>query len=110
VRYYRAGSAASRMSPRDLVDLPLATARAVLVTGVTVLIGPQPRAAALALLAAARGLRVVDPNLRPGLWGSDRRGELVLPLIEGCDLLLGGEGELAELVGGAGLETVARRC
>lgn len=99
VRYYRTGSAASAMGPDALRDVPVAEARAVLVTGVTALIGSEPRAAALALLGSARGLRIVDPNLRNGLWGSDRRAELVRPLIDRCDLLLAGASELLELVG-----------
>lgn len=111
VRYYRSGSAASELSPDDLTGVPVAEARAVLVTGVTALLGARSLAAALAFLTAARGLRVVDPNLRSGLWGSDRRGELVLGLLERCDLLLGGEAELAELAGGgADLPSLARWC
>jgi 2-dehydro-3-deoxygluconokinase len=63
------------------------------------------------MLSEARGLRVVDPNLRKGLWGAARRAELILPLIERSDLLFGGEQELAEIVGAAaGLEALARRC
>jgi len=99
VRYYRSGSAASAMGPDALLGVPAAEARAVLVTGVTALIGSEPHAAALALLGSARGLRIVDPNLRTGLWGSDRRAELVRPLIDRCDLLLAGASELLELVG-----------
>jgi 2-dehydro-3-deoxygluconokinase len=89
------------MGPEVLHDVPIADARAVLVTGVTALIGSSPHAAGLALLAAARGLRIVDPNLRAGLWGSDRRRELVLPFVERCDLLLAGEAELGEVLGAA---------
>ena len=100
VRYYRTGSAASALGPRDLDGVPVSNARAVLVTGVTSLIGEQPHAAGLALLESARGLRIVDPNLRAGLWGSHRRAELVRPFIARCDLLLAGSQELAELVGG----------
>jgi len=99
VRYYRSGSAASAMGPDALLGVPVAEARAVLVTGVTALIGSEPHAAALAFLGSARGLRIVDPNLRNGLWGSDRRAELVRPLIDRCDLLLAGASELLELVG-----------
>jgi 2-dehydro-3-deoxygluconokinase len=98
VRYYRSGSAASAMGPDALLGVPVAEARAVLVTGVTALIGSEPHAAALALLGSARGLRIVDPNLRTGLWGSDRRAELVRPLIDRCDLLLTGASELVELL------------
>ena len=81
----------------------------MLVTGITAMLGPGPQRAAIALLERARGLRVVDPNLRLGLWGSARAAELVLPLIERCDLLLGGEAELAQLVGGSG-RALAERC
>jgi 2-dehydro-3-deoxygluconokinase len=113
VRYYRSGSAASMLAPEDLADVPLSDARAVLVTGVTALIGPQPHAAGLALLTAATSrapLRIVDPNLRDGLWGSDRRVELVMPFIERCDLLLTGQRELAELLGESDdVKSLARR-
>jgi 2-dehydro-3-deoxygluconokinase len=99
VRYYRTGSAASAMGPEILDGVPIADARAVLVSGVTALIGERPHAAGLALLSAARGLRIVDPNLRRGLWGSDRRVELVRPFVERCDLLLTGDAELEEILG-----------
>jgi 2-dehydro-3-deoxygluconokinase len=102
VRYYRSDSAASVMGPELLDRVPIGDARAVLVTGVTALIGERPQAAAVALLERARGLRVVDPNLRAGLWGSDRRAELVRPLVERCDLLLTGAVELAEILAGGG--------
>src|SRR5437867_2791170 len=107
VRYYRTGSAASAMGPEVLQRVPLADARAVLVTGVTALIGSGPHAAGLGLLGSASGLRIVDPNLRLGLWGSDRRVELVLPFIERCDLLLTGAAELAELLGEGDLRALA---
>src|SRR5256885_15893120 len=49
VRYYRRDSAASVMGPALLDPVPVADAHAVLVTGVTALIGRQPQSAALAL-------------------------------------------------------------
>lgn len=99
VRYYRRESAASVMGSALLDAVPVEDARGVLVTGVTALIGADPHAAGLSLLTRARGIRVVDPNLRPGVWGSDRRGELVRPFIERCDLLLCGISEIAEILG-----------
>jgi 2-dehydro-3-deoxygluconokinase len=110
VHYYRAGSAASRLRPSDLRGVPVAQSRAVLVTGVTALVSRSAQRAAIALLERARGLRVVDPNLRPNVWGSDRAAELVLPLLERADVVLGGELELARLVGGEGVAEVALRC
>lgn len=108
--YYRAGSAASTLCPQDLENIPVSEARAILVTGITALIGPDPQSAAIEMLEAARGLRVVDPNLRRGLWGSDRSVDLVLPLIERCNLVLAGDQELAEIFGEAEPQELARRC
>jgi 2-dehydro-3-deoxygluconokinase len=93
VRYYRAGSAASAFSPSDLEGVPVEAARAVLVTGITALIGEGPGRAADELLRRATGLRVVDVNLRPRLWGSDRAVELVAPLVAAADLVFAGEHE-----------------
>ena len=108
VRYWRAGSAASALSPSDLDEVRVGDARAVLVTGITAMLGPGPQAAAVAFLERASGLRAVDPNLRAGLWGSDRPRDLLGPLLARCDVVLGGERELSVLVGGDG-EVAARR-
>lgn len=108
--YYRTGSAASTLRPQDLEGVPVSEARAVLVTGITAQIGADPQSAAIAFLDAAQGLRVVDPNFRRGLWGSDRRVELVLPLIQACDLVLAGDQELAEIFGNGEPQQLARRC
>lgn len=104
VRYYRTESAASAMGPALLDPVPAAKARAVLVTGVTALISETAHAAGLALLQRARGLRIVDPNLRSGLWGSSRRAELVLAFVAHCDLLLAGDKELEEILEVRGAE------
>jgi 2-dehydro-3-deoxygluconokinase len=98
VRYWRAGSAASAIEPADLEAVPVDHARAVLVTGITALLGSGPQATALALLDRARGLRAVDPHARRGLWGTDRAPELIRPLLERCDVLLAGEAELASIL------------
>lgn len=93
VRYYRAGSAASALSVADLDGVPVDRARAVFVSGITALIGRAPGEAAAALLRRATGLRVLDVNLRPQLWGSDRAVELIEPLVASADLALAGERE-----------------
>jgi 2-dehydro-3-deoxygluconokinase len=91
VRYYRAGSAASALSPSALRGVGVETARAVFVTGITALIGERPGRAALELLSRANGLRVLDVNLRPRLWGSPRAVELIEPLLAFADVVLAGE-------------------
>jgi 2-dehydro-3-deoxygluconokinase len=98
VRYWRHGSAASALDPRDLDGVPIEAAGAALVTGITALLGDGPQRAATEFLERATGIRAVDPHVRPGLWGSDRAIELVGPLIERCDVLLAGEMELARLL------------
>jgi len=109
LQYLRAGSAASVLDGDDLGDVPVGDARAVLVTGITAMLGPGPQRAAIALLERATGIRAVDPNLRAGLWGSDRAVELISPLIQRCDVLLGGETELQRFAEGAGA-SLAERC
>jgi 2-dehydro-3-deoxygluconokinase len=112
VRYYRAGSAASACSPADLLGVPIERAGAVFTTGITAMIGASPGRAATELLRLAGDAgtrRVVDVNLRRGLWGSDRAVELVTPLLALADLVLGGADEFGELVPGpAGRELAMR--
>jgi 2-dehydro-3-deoxygluconokinase len=110
VRYDRAGSAASAATPADLDGVPVGAARTVFVSGITALIGDGPGRAAVALLEEASGLRVVDPNLRPGLVGSDRAVELVTPLAARADLLIGGEAELRRLAGDLDGRALAEAC
>lgn len=100
VHYYRSGSAASALAPVDLGPVPIAEARTVLVTGVTALISESASRAAIDFLKRARGVRIVDPNLRAGLWGSERSTELITPLIARADIVIGGERELSALFGG----------
>jgi 2-dehydro-3-deoxygluconokinase len=110
VRYYRSGSAASALSPADLEGVPVEEARAVLVTGITSMLGRDPGRAAITLFDRATGIRALDPNLRPGLWGSDRAAELIVPLVTRCDLLLGGESELRLFAGNLEGAELARAC
>lgn len=99
VRYWRAGSAASALGPSDLDDVPIEAARGLLVTGITAMLGSGPRAAAVSFLERGTGIRAVDPNLRPGLPGSADPLAAIAPLIERCDLVLGGESELQIVIG-----------
>jgi 2-dehydro-3-deoxygluconokinase len=110
LRYERAGSAASLAQPSDLDEVPVASASAVFVSGITALLGDGPARAADALLARATGLRVVDPNLRPGLIGSDRAAERIPPLLARADLVIGGDRELRELLGGGEGRALADAC
>ena len=108
VRYYRAGSAASGLSPDDLDDAPVEDARAVFSTGITVMLGQDPGRAVHQLFRRAGGRRVLDLNLRKGLWGSDRAVAVIEPLLRSCDLLFGGLDELQAFEEGSTPEALAR--
>jgi 2-dehydro-3-deoxygluconokinase len=108
VRYYRTGSAASALSPDDLEEVPVEDARAVFGTGITPLLGRDPGRAVRALFRRARGMRVLDLNLRKGLWGSDRTVALIEPLLRACDLVFGGVDELGTFEGASTAEGLAR--
>ena len=105
--YYRSTSAARQLEPGSLAGVPVEEARCVLVTGITALISQSAADAALELLRRGRGIRAFDPNLRPGVWGSERARELCLPLLAACNVLIGGAGEIGSLVGGTTPEETA---
>jgi 2-dehydro-3-deoxygluconokinase len=73
VYYYRAGSAASRLSPADVPDAALDGVALVHLTGITTALGDGARELVvdLARRARARGVVVLfDPNYRAALWES----------------------------------------
>jgi 2-dehydro-3-deoxygluconokinase len=65
--YMRAGSAASRLSPADIVAGPVAEARAVLLSGITAALSDSCAAAVVTAAERARGAVVYDPNFRARL-------------------------------------------
>jgi 2-dehydro-3-deoxygluconokinase len=70
VAYYRGGSAASRLSPRDIPNEALEGLRLVHLTGITMAISESGRELVLdvARRAKERGVEVLfDPNFRPAL-------------------------------------------
>lgn len=100
VLYYRAGSAASAMSPRT-VDLAAVDDTEVLhVTGITAALSPE----CLELMRVLTGPRAnrplvsFDVNYRVSLWNRDEDDssagpEVLLGLAAGCDLVFVGEDE-----------------
>lgn len=108
VRYLRAGSAASALSPTDLAGVPVEEAAVVFTTGITPLLGRGPGRAVRELLRRATGLRAFDVNLRRGLWGSDRSPALLAPLLSSCDVVFGGLHEFALFSEEGSAEAVAR--
>ncbi|QZN85379.1 sugar kinase [Cellulomonas sp. C5510] len=103
VRYYRAGSAGSRLRPAD-VDADLVGGAAALhVTGVTAALGAGPRAAAMHAVAVARAagtLVSVDVNFRATLWSEREAVGPLRDLTALADVVFAGEEEASLVLDG----------
>ncbi|MGW8379874.1 sugar kinase [Streptomyces sp. ODS28] len=118
VHYYRAGSAASRMTPDCLDSLPLASCRLVHVSGITPALSPDCARTTAALLRRAREAGVTssfDVNYRPALWRTrEEAAAVLLDLARQADVVFVGldeaqdvwsaatHDEVRELLGGDG--------
>ncbi|MEV6960128.1 sugar kinase [Streptomyces sp. NPDC051207] len=105
VAYYRAGSAASAMSPHT-VDLAACRAARVLhLSGITAALstGCLDLLRELTAPGPDRPLVSFDVNHRPGLWREDPSGAgVLLDLARGADIVFVGEDEAQEAWGVAG--------
>jgi 2-dehydro-3-deoxygluconokinase len=75
--YMRSGSAASRLSPADVAAAPVATAGAVLLTGITAALSESCAATVVAAAEEARGAVVYDPNFRGRLTTPEAAREIL---------------------------------
>lgn len=104
VYYYRAGSAASQLSPDDLP--PLEGYRIVHVSGITAALSPS------CLAAAERASRVnffsFDVNFRPALATAEAWREAILPLVARAEIVFLSEDDAAVLAAEEALDTGAR--
>lgn len=105
VRYYRAGSAASRMTPDILDTAAVAAIRAAGVlhlTGITPALGAGPAAAAhrsVDIAAEAGTLVSFDVNYRSTLWSVEQARPALVDLARRADVLFAGLEEAALLLG-----------
>ncbi|MDQ0895268.1 sugar kinase [Agromyces ramosus] len=102
VRYYRSGSAASRMDASFLGGLPIGTARVVHLSGITPALSDSCDALAEAVVERAAGdsaLVSFDVNHRPALWAADAAPERLRSLAARADLVFVGLDEAAALWG-----------
>ncbi len=98
VYYYRKGSAASRLTPGDLNEEYIASAKYLHITGITPALSKNCRETVFEAvkLAKKHGVAVVfDPNLRMKLWDEHTARETLLELAAQADIILPGiaEGE-----------------
>ncbi|MFB8349771.1 sugar kinase [Streptomyces niveus] len=99
VAYYRAGSAASAMSPRTMDLADLWSGRVLHLSGITAALSDD----CLALMRelserrAGRPLLSFDVNHRPALWRDGSGPRVLLDLARGADLVFVGDDEAAQL-------------
>lgn len=97
VAYYRAGSAASAMSPRTMAYDDLFAGRVLHLSGITAALSADCLALMRDLTAPRPGRPLVsfDVNHRPGLWRDGSGPDVLLELARGADLVFVGEDEAA---------------
>lgn len=103
VLYYRAGSAASRMSAENVADVPLEDAEIVHISGIT----PALSASCAALIeavvdrvtSAGRGSLSFDANHRAALWPASAAAPVLLDLANRSDIVFVGLDEAETLWG-----------
>ncbi|WP_112490419.1 sugar kinase [Streptomyces bacillaris] len=107
VAYYRAGSAASAMSPANVPYEELFAGRILHLSGITAALSADCLALLRELTAPRPGRPLVsfDVNHRPRLWRDGDAGVL-LELASRCDLVFVGEDEAEEAWGIVGAEAI----
>ncbi|WP_326767465.1 sugar kinase [Streptomyces sp. NBC_01591] len=109
VAYYRAGSAASAMSPRNIPYGTLPATRVLHLSGITAALSADCLALLHDLTAPRPGrpLLSFDVNHRPGLWRDAAASpEVLLDLARRSDLVFVGEDEAEEAWGVTGAEAI----
>lgn len=102
VRYYRAGSAASQLSPADVDEAAIAGADVLHLTGITPALGPGPLLAVERAIEIARQVDTLvsfDVNYRATLWGPEQAGAVLSGIAASVDLIFAGPEEAAMLLG-----------
>ena len=103
VHYYRAGSAASRMSPQSVAEVPLEDARIVHISGITPALSTSCADmidAIIGRVAAADGTSLsFDVNHRTALWEASIAAPVLLELANRSDIVFVGLDEAQTLWG-----------
>jgi 2-dehydro-3-deoxygluconokinase len=108
VVYYRAGSAASAMSPHTVPSGAVRSGRVLHLSGITAALSPDCLALMRDLAARRDGgpLLSFDVNHRPGLWRDPSGADVLLELARGADIVFVGEDEAEEAWGVRGADAI----
>ncbi|MEU0334709.1 sugar kinase [Streptomyces sp. NPDC006193] len=111
VAYYRAGSAASAMSVRNVDPAAVRAGRVLHLTGITAALSADCRDLLRALTRRHPGRPLVsfDVNHRPGLWRESGDAHILLELARDADIVFVGEDEAEEAWGLTGGPAAIRR-
>ena len=93
VLYYRRGSAAARMGPASVADVPLEDAEVVHISGITAALSASCAAlidTVIDRVAAGPGVLAFDVNHRAALWAPGAAAAALLPLARRADLVFVG--------------------
>lgn len=102
VYYYRAGSAASRMSPDDIDEDYIKDARILHITGITPAISRSARETVYTAIEIARKYNILisfDPNIRRKLWSEEECRSTLLDIASKSDIVMPGLDEARFLLG-----------
>lgn len=111
--FFRAGSAAARMTPADLPLARIQQAKVLHLSGISLAISASACDTGFAAMAAARasGVRVsFDTNLRLKLWSLDRAREVITAALQACDIALPSYDDMTVLTGLAEPEAIVDHC
>lgn len=90
VFYYRKGSAASQLTPRDLPLAYIQAAKVFHTTGITLALSNSCQSTVTTALEHAKksGVKAsFDTNIRRKLWDSDKARTVMLPYLRSCDII-----------------------
>lgn len=111
--FFRAGSAASRMTPADLPHERIAAARVLHLSGISLAISSAACDTGYAAIETARkaGVRVsFDTNLRLKLWSIDRARAVMNDVLARCDIALPSYDDIAAITGLGEPEALVDHC
>lgn len=112
VRYYRAGSAGSRLNPVDIDTDAIASAKVLHLTGITPALSPSARAAVFGAMdeATAAGVLIsFDLNFRAALWRESEAAPVLRELVSRADVVFATEDEARIICEGDTAATLATR-
>lgn len=112
-RFFRKGSAASRLRAQDLPRAVIERCKVLHLSGISLAIGEAACDTCYAAIALARaaGARVsFDTNLRLALWPLDRARAVMTDVLRRCDIALPSYDDIVAITGLTAPEAIADHC